>query len=116
MLRGPEAEFGREGVEDQGEVGAEARTPALAEAGAGLEDALGEGARLDAGWLVEVDGVAAGDHVDVGAGVGEEAGDVGGGGSGADDGDGAAVEVVDVGVLGAVGDKLFGRSAKMGGT
>jgi len=96
-------------VEDEWEVGAEARGPALAETRTRPKDAMKERTRFFGGWIVKVDSVAAGDQVDLGAGFIEQACEIGGGGPGADDGDGAAVESADFGVLRAMGDKVFGQ-------
>ena len=64
-------------------------------------------ARLGSWRIVEVDGVATGDHVDVRAGLLQETCEVGRGGAGADDRDGAPTELAYPGVLRAVGDEFL---------
>ena len=59
------------------------------------------------GRIVEFDGVAAGDQVDVGSGFLQEAGEIARGGASPDDGYGAAAELAEFGVLRAVGDEVW---------
>src|SRR5271154_3339029 len=62
-----EAKVGGEMVKDEREIAREFGWPALAKTGAGHEKSLRDGTRFGSGRVVEVDAIAADDHVDVGA-------------------------------------------------
>jgi len=115
VLHGVGAELRGHGVEDQREIGAEAGAPALAKAGTGPEDALVDGARLGPGGRVKVDGLAAGDPMDLGTGLVQEAGQIGRRGPGTEDGYAASGESGEIFMLRTMRDKLTGQVGEDGG-